>query len=100
MTINITHIDTACVLLEINGYKILTDPTLDKAGKLYYHGSGTFSRKTGDPAITIDQLHNVDLVLLSHHQHKGNFDNNGKKFRKSVTVSRSFETKENNPDPL
>jgi L-ascorbate metabolism protein UlaG (beta-lactamase superfamily) len=80
MTINITHIDTACVLLEINGYKILTDPTLDKAGKLYYHGSGTFSRKTGDPAITIDQLHNVDLVLLSHHQHKDNFDNNGKKF--------------------
>ena len=45
MTINITHIDTACILLELNGYTILTDPTLDKAGKLYYHGSGTFSRR-------------------------------------------------------
>jgi L-ascorbate metabolism protein UlaG (beta-lactamase superfamily) len=80
MTISIIHIDTACILLEINGYKILTDPTLDNAGKLYYHGSGSFSRKTDNPAITIDQLYDVDLVLLSHHQHKDNFDNNGKKF--------------------
>lgn len=86
MTINITHIDTACILLELNGYKILTDPTLDKAGKLYYHGSGTFSRKTGDPAITIDKLHDVDLVLLSHHQHKDNFDDNGKKFAQTVPL--------------
>ncbi|OQP53527.1 MBL fold metallo-hydrolase [Niastella populi] len=86
MTINITHIDTACVLLEINGYKILTDPTLDKAGKLYYHGAGTFSRKTGNPAITIDQLHDVDLVLLSHHQHRDNFDHNGKKFAQTVPL--------------
>ncbi len=45
-----------------------------------------FSRKTGDPAITIDQLHNVDLVLLSHHQHKDNFDHNGKKFAQSVPL--------------
>jgi len=54
MKISITHIDTACILLDINGYKILTDPTLDNAGKLYYHGSGTFSRKTENPAISID----------------------------------------------
>lgn len=29
MKVTITHIDTACVLLNINGYKILTDPTLN-----------------------------------------------------------------------
>lgn len=86
MTLNITHIDTACILLELNGYKILTDPTLDKAGKLYYHGSGSFSRKTDDPAITMNRLHDVDLVLLSHHQHKDNFDNNGKKFAQNVPL--------------
>ena len=86
MYINITHIDTACILLEINGYKILTDPTLDNAGRLYYHGAGSFSRKTGNPAIMIDQLPKVDLILLSHHQHKDNFDYNGQKFAATVPL--------------
>ncbi|MBL0742687.1 MBL fold metallo-hydrolase [Chryseolinea lacunae] len=82
--ITLTHIDTACMLLEINGYKILTDPTLDRAGKIYYHGYGTFSRKTSDPVWNEGDLDGIDLVLLSHHQHKDNFDNNGKKLTSTV----------------
>lgn len=86
MNISITHIDTACILIDINGYKILTDPTLDRAGALYYHGSGGFSRKTGDPAIDPGQLDDVSVILLSHHQHKDNFDHKGKAFALSVTL--------------
>ncbi|WP_169749158.1 hypothetical protein [Flavihumibacter petaseus] len=44
--ITFTHIDTACVLLTIDGFTILTDPTLDAAGHWYHHGIGAFSRKT------------------------------------------------------
>src|SRR5688572_1688514 len=84
MDITITHIDTACVLLEINGYRILTDPTLDSAGSLYYHGYGALSRKTDNPSIPVTDLHDIDLILLSHHQHKDNFDNNGRKFTEQV----------------
>ncbi len=91
MNISVTHIDTACILLDINGYKILTDPTLDAAGKLYYHGSGSFSRKISDPAIDDNTLKNVDLVLLSHHQHKDNFDIKGKEF--ALTVPLILSTK-------
>lgn len=91
MEMIITHIDTACILLEINGYKILTDPTLDEAGKLYHHGFGTFSRKTESPALQAGDLNNIDLILLSHHQHKDNFDNNGKAF--ASTVSKIISTK-------
>src|SRR5688572_4875890 len=80
MKVIITHIDTACILLEINGYRILTDPTLDRAGKLYHHGYGAFSRKLGTPALESADLTNIDLVLLSHHQHKDNFDTKGKEF--------------------
>ncbi|TCC88519.1 MBL fold metallo-hydrolase [Pedobacter frigiditerrae] len=80
MEINITHIDTACVLLEINGYKILTDPTLDGAGGTYYHGFGAFSSKTSSPAVAESELEDVDLIILSHHQHKDNFDIKGKAF--------------------
>ncbi len=80
----ITQIDTACILLEINGYRILTDPTLDSAGHLYYHGFGALSRKTGEPALPAAGLNDIDLILLSHHQHKDNFDNKGREFTKHV----------------
>lgn len=78
MKISITHIDTACILIEINGFKIITDPVLDRAGKLYHHGFGSLSRKTDNPAIQKVNLNNIDLVLLSHHQHKDNLDRKGK----------------------
>lgn len=86
MNLTITHIDTACILLEINGYRILTDPTLDQAGKLYYHGFGAFSRKTDTPALTATDLQDIDLILLSHHQHKDNFDEQGRAFTSTVST--------------
>jgi L-ascorbate metabolism protein UlaG (beta-lactamase superfamily) len=97
MTLELTLIDTACLLININGYKILTDPTLDKAGGLYYHGFGALSRKTGDPAYLPKMLEDVDLVLLSHHQHRDNLDNAGenllcrsKKVISTVPASKVF----------
>ncbi|WP_315822613.1 MBL fold metallo-hydrolase [Paraflavitalea speifideaquila] len=92
MNLTITHIDTACILLEMNGYRILTDPTLDNAGGLYYHGFGAASRKTENPAVPMTSLQNIDLVLLSHHQHKDNLDTNGKAFL-AATSARVLSTK-------
>lgn len=86
LNITITHIDTACVLLEIGSFRILTDPTLDDAGGIYYHGSGSFSRKTGHPSIPVERLPPIDLVLLSHHQHKDNLDHKGRAFLDRVPV--------------
>ncbi|HKG08860.1 MAG TPA: MBL fold metallo-hydrolase [Pedobacter sp.] len=78
--IYLTHIDTACVLLEIDGFRILTDPTLDAAGGCYYHGFGAISRKTNS-APPIGLLpEDIDLVLLTHHQHMDNFDVVGREF--------------------
>mgnify|MGYP003576787994 CR=1 FL=1 len=80
MNTSITHIDTACILLEINGFRILTDPTLDRAGNFYHHGYGGVSKKTDNPALSMDDLKDIDLILLSHHQHKDNLDIAGTKF--------------------
>jgi L-ascorbate metabolism protein UlaG (beta-lactamase superfamily) len=91
MSITITHIDTACILLNIHGFRILTDPTLDKAGHLYYHGWGAASRKTDDPALPSSGLDDIDLILLSHHQHKDNFDNQGRAFIDNVSTVLSTE---------
>jgi L-ascorbate metabolism protein UlaG (beta-lactamase superfamily) len=79
----ITYIGTACVLIEINGFRILTDPALDRAGKLYHHGYGRFSRKVVDPVVTAGQLPGIDLVLLSH-LHKDHFDVAGREFTAGV----------------
>lgn len=86
MNVSITHIDTACILIDINGFRMLTDPTLDQAGNTYHHGFGAISRKTDDPALSPGLLDHIDLVLLSHHQHKDNLDVQGKAFLDTTTA--------------
>ena len=72
------------MIIDINGFRILTDPVFDKPGKLYHFGYGSFSRKTGSPAVAVNDIGNIDLILLSHGQHKDNFDDLGKAFAQSV----------------
>lgn len=86
MEISLTHIDTACCLLELPGCRILTDPVLDPAGRYYHHGFGAFSKKTFEPAYRPEDLQGIDLVLLSHPQHKDNFDRKGREFAKTVPL--------------
>ncbi len=86
MELYITHIDTACILLEINGFRILTDPTLDEAGHWYHHGFGAVSKKTANPALSVAALGHIDLILLSHHQHGDNFDRAGKELAKTAPL--------------
>jgi len=89
MKVSITHIDTACILININGFKILTDPTLNnKDGWLpqYVSSPLAFSKKYIDPALSAEEIGKVDLVLLSHDHHSDNLDKNGRVFIKTVPV--------------
>jgi L-ascorbate metabolism protein UlaG (beta-lactamase superfamily) len=86
MKIIVTHIDTACCLIEIGGFKILTDPTLDNSGKYYHHGFGAISKKTESPILDQISLNEIDLILLSHPQHKDNFDTKGRALARSVPL--------------
>lgn len=86
MQLSVTHIDTACMLLEIDGLRIVTDPVFDAPGKWYHHGFGAWSKKTDAPALTPEQILPVDLVLLSHHQHQDNFDTAGKIFADKIPL--------------
>lgn len=78
MDITVTHIDTACMVLDIGGCRILTDPVFDPPGSLYHFGFGTFSRKRSTPALEPGQLGRIDVVLLSHDQHQDNLDRRGR----------------------
>ena len=82
----LTHIDTACVLLEVAGLRLLTDPVFDPPGRRYWFGWGSSSRKTGTPALSPAEVGTVDAVLLSHHQHGDNLDTAGRAFATAAPI--------------
>lgn len=86
MKVTITQIDTACMLIDINGFRIVTDPAFDAAGNSYQSGGGRVLNKTGSPALDPADLRHTDLVLLSHDQHKDNLDNSGREFIRTVPL--------------
>lgn len=76
--VEITLIGGPTVMIEINGVRLVTDPTFDAPGA-YSSGAITLE-KTEGPAISADDIGKVDAVLLSHDQHADNFDPAGKIF--------------------
>ena len=76
--VRITHIGGPTALIEIGGWRLLTDPTFDAAGRRYAFGWGTSSRKLTGPAIAAADLPPIDAVLLSHDHHEDNLDAAGR----------------------
>lgn len=66
-------IGTATTLLRYAGFTILTDPNFLHKGEKVHIGYGMKSTRQTNPAITIEQLPSLDLVLLSH-MHEDHFD--------------------------
>jgi L-ascorbate metabolism protein UlaG (beta-lactamase superfamily) len=77
-TMRITHIGGPTALIEVGGWRILTDPTLDAPGRRYNFGWGTSSKKLAGPAVAADGLGAIDAVLLSHDHHEDNLDPAGR----------------------
>ncbi len=71
-------------LFEIDGVRLLTDPTFDPPGD---HPIGKRNLiKTSEPAVSAGDIGNVDVVLLSHDQHPDNLDDEGRAFIKTVPL--------------
>lgn len=68
----ITLIGGPTVLIEVAGFKLLTDPTFDPPG------SYATLQKTAGPALSAETLGAIDAVLLSHDQHADNLDHLGR----------------------
>ncbi len=78
MDLRLTHIGGPTVLIEVGGWRLLTDPTFDPPGRSYRFGWGTGSRKLAGPAIEASELGAIDAVLLSHDHHDDNLDPAGR----------------------
>jgi L-ascorbate metabolism protein UlaG (beta-lactamase superfamily) len=76
--IRITHIGGPTALIEVGGWRLLTDPTFDPPGRKYSFGWGTGSRKLAGPAIAAAELAPIDAVLLTHDHHGDNLDPAGR----------------------
>jgi L-ascorbate metabolism protein UlaG (beta-lactamase superfamily) len=76
--VRITHTGGPTVLIEVDGWRILTDPTFDPPGRKYHFGWGTSSRKVTGPALAAADLGPIDAVLVSHDNHADNLDDTGR----------------------
>jgi L-ascorbate metabolism protein UlaG (beta-lactamase superfamily) len=78
MTLSITLIGGPTALIEIDGFRLLTDPTFDGPGS--YQLPHVKLEKLEGPAMSADAVGEIDAVLLSHDQHSDNLDHSGKAF--------------------
>ncbi len=78
MTLSITLIGGPTALIEIDGFRLLTDPTFDAPGS--YQLPHVKLEKLKGPAMSADAIGEIDAVLLSHDQHSDNLDHSGKEF--------------------
>lgn len=70
---SIQFIGTATVLIRYHGMTILTDPNFLHRGESARLGYGLSTERLTNPAIALDALPPIDLVLLSH-MHEDHFD--------------------------
>jgi L-ascorbate metabolism protein UlaG (beta-lactamase superfamily) len=78
LALRLTHVGGPTVLIEVGGWRLLTDPTFDPPGGSYRFGWGTGSQKLTGPAIAASELGPIDAVLLSHDHHGDNLDAAGR----------------------
>ena len=76
--VRITHIGGPTTLIEVEGWRLLTDPTFDPPGRRYTFGWGSASTKVAGPAVEVADLPPIDAVLLTHDHHADNLDDAGR----------------------
>ena len=76
--VRLTHIGGPTTLIEVGGWRLLTDPTFDPPGRSYRFGWGTGSVKLAGPSVAADELGPIDAVLLTHDHHDDNLDRAGR----------------------
>ncbi|RAL10471.1 MBL fold metallo-hydrolase [Aspergillus homomorphus CBS 101889] len=70
---SIYFVGNATTIIQWHGVRIMTDPNFLHAGDHVHLGPGVDSVRRKDPAVDLEDLPRVDLVLLSHY-HEDHFD--------------------------
>jgi L-ascorbate metabolism protein UlaG (beta-lactamase superfamily) len=67
-------------LIDYGGLRFLTDPTFDPPGEHPRPGTNIVLRKLSGPALSSEELPEIDAVLISHDHHADNLDPAGRAF--------------------
>ncbi|MFI0354910.1 MBL fold metallo-hydrolase [Actinomadura sp. 9N407] len=62
----VTFVGNATTIIRFGGFTLLTDPNFLRRGQRAYLGYGLVSKRLKDPALTIDELPDLDGIVLSH----------------------------------
>src|SRR4051794_41561094 len=73
MSLSLTFIGNATVLLRWGPFTLVTDPNFLHAGERAYLGWGLTSKRLLEPAMQVEDLPHLDAVVLSH-LHGDHFD--------------------------
>jgi L-ascorbate metabolism protein UlaG (beta-lactamase superfamily) len=92
--VRLTHIGGPTVLIELDGWRLLTDPTFDPPGRDYRCGWGTGSRKLAGPAIAAADVSPIDAVLLTHEHHVALLHLGGVRFPVTAPVHYTLTARE------
>ena len=76
--VHVTHVGTATAVIELDHLTILTDPYFSPQGTVWTGASGAQLTNSYQPAMALQDLPPIDLVLLSHEDHKDNLDDLGR----------------------
>jgi len=74
--VTISRFGGPTALIDVAGWRLLTDPTFDPPGRRY--GFGSASTKLVGPSTPPTEVGRVDAVLLSHDHHADNLDDAGR----------------------
>ena len=69
----IMFVGTVTTIISVAGFSILTDPTFLHRGDRAYVGMGLSTKRVTEPALSVQQLPELDFIVLSHH-HGDHFD--------------------------
>jgi L-ascorbate metabolism protein UlaG (beta-lactamase superfamily) len=72
-TDSLLFIGTATTLIRYAGFTVLTDPNFLHRGQRAYLGRGLWSKRRTEPALAVEDLPPLDMVVLSH-LHGDHFD--------------------------
>jgi L-ascorbate metabolism protein UlaG (beta-lactamase superfamily) len=87
-------VGTATTILEWEGIRILTDPNFLHAGDHVHLGPGVGATRQTNPAIDLEDLPRIDVILLSHY-HEDHFDREVEdKLSKSLPIITTPHAKE------
>jgi L-ascorbate metabolism protein UlaG (beta-lactamase superfamily) len=62
----VTFVGNATTIIRYGGFTLLTDPNFLRRGQRAYLGYGITTRRLKDPALSVDELPELDGVVLSH----------------------------------